>query len=170
MPEQALLPLGPLTDRELLVAGAVAYWAEGAKAKPWRPSERVTFVNSDAGMIQLFMAYLDLLGVVPERLRLRILIHESADVLAAARYWSDILMVPISVFQRPTLKRHSPLTNRKNVGVDYHGCLSVSILRSAALYRQIEGTWWAVRAAAQKSRTSDAGLPDHHEPAAGLTV
>ena len=26
--------IGELTDRELLIAGAVAYWAEGAKANP----------------------------------------------------------------------------------------------------------------------------------------
>ncbi len=143
--------IGPLSDRELLIAGAVAYWAEGSKSKPWRPSERVTFVNSDPGMIRLFMTYLEMLGVVPERLRLRIHIHESADVAAASRYWSEILQRPVSEFQRPTLKRHSPSTNRKNVGVDYHGCLSVCVLRSAALYRRIEGTWWAVRAAAERS-------------------
>jgi len=90
--------LGALSDRELLIAGTVAYWAEGTKAKPWRPSERVTFVNSDPGMIML--------------------------------------------------KRHTASTNRKNVGAGYHGCLSVSVLKSAALYRRIEGTWWAVRQAA----------------------
>src|SRR5687767_15554406 len=27
--------IGELTDRELLIAGAVGYWAEGAKSKPW---------------------------------------------------------------------------------------------------------------------------------------
>lgn len=145
--------LGPLSDRELLIAGAVAYWAEGSKAKPWRPTERVTFVNSDPGMVRLFLAYLDLLGVAPERLRLRISIHESADVPAASRYWSDLLGLAISDFQRPTLKRHAPMTNRKNVGADYHGCLSVCVLRSAELYRRIEGTWWAVRTAAEKRLT-----------------
>lgn len=144
--------LGLLSDRELLIAGAVAYWAEGSKSKPWRPTERVTFVNSDPGMIRLFVAYLELLGVVSERLRLRIHIHESADVTAASRYWSEFLELPISEFQRPTLKRHTPVTNRKNVGVDYHGCLSVGVLRSAALYRRIEGTWWAVRVAADSRK------------------
>jgi len=44
-----------LSDRELLIAGAVAYWAEGRKAKPWRTSEVVVFVNSDAAMIRLFL-------------------------------------------------------------------------------------------------------------------
>ncbi len=61
--------IGELTDREVLIAGAVAYWAEGAKAKPWRPIERLKFVNSDPGMIQLFLRWLELIGVDRERLR-----------------------------------------------------------------------------------------------------
>ena len=36
-----------LTDREILIAGAIAYWCEGAKNKPHRHSDRVIFVNSD---------------------------------------------------------------------------------------------------------------------------
>jgi transposase len=31
--------IGELTDRELLIAGAVAYSAEEARSKPWRPAE-----------------------------------------------------------------------------------------------------------------------------------
>jgi hypothetical protein len=57
----------------------------------------------------------------------------------------------VDSLQRSTLKRHQPATNRKNVGADYHGCLVVSVLRSAALYRQIEGIWFAVRDAAGDS-------------------
>lgn len=44
--------IGPLTRRELKIAGAVAYWAEGSKSKPWRTKEVVAFVNSDAFMIR----------------------------------------------------------------------------------------------------------------------
>jgi hypothetical protein len=38
-----------------------------------------------------------------------------------------------------SLKRHNPKTNRKSVGADYHGCLRVTVHRSSALYRGIEG-------------------------------
>ncbi len=37
------------------------------------------------------------------------------------------------------LKRHNPLTIRKNVGADYHGCLIITVSQSADLYRKIEG-------------------------------
>jgi predicted transcriptional regulator len=34
--EQAFGEIGELSDREVLIAGAVAYWCEGAKSKPYR--------------------------------------------------------------------------------------------------------------------------------------
>ena len=37
----AAAEIGTLTDRELLIAGAIAYWCEGGKSKPHRPSDRV---------------------------------------------------------------------------------------------------------------------------------
>ena len=69
--------VGPLTERELAIAGAVAYWAEGTKRKPWRRTERVIFTNSDVDMIRLFLAFLRLMAVPDDRLRLRVAIHES---------------------------------------------------------------------------------------------
>lgn len=136
--------VGPLSDRELVLAGAVAYWAEGAKSKPWRATETVSFINSDAGMIRLFLAFLHHLDVPRERLRFRLQIHESADLCSSTEHWAEVAGVPIESFQRPTLKRHLPLTNRKNVGAGYHGCLVITVLQGARLYRRIEGTWWAV--------------------------
>ena len=81
--------VGELTDREILIAGAVAYWCEGAKSKPYRIDEYVRFVNSDPALITLFLRFLDKSGVSRERLRYRLLIHESADVEAATRYWAS---------------------------------------------------------------------------------
>ena len=54
--------LGPPSLRELLIAGAVAYWAEGSKRKPWR-RRRVTFINSDPDMVRLFLDFLCSHGV-----------------------------------------------------------------------------------------------------------
>lgn len=150
--------IGSLSERELLIAGAVAYWAEGSKSKPWRTSETVTFINSDAGMIRLFLAYLDLLAVPRERLRLRMQIHESADIDSSALYWAEVVGVTVESFQRPTLKRHRPRTNRRNVGADYHGCLTITVLQGARLYRRIEGTWWAVAGASNGRRHSTSSL------------
>jgi hypothetical protein len=149
--EAATQSLGDLTERELVIAGVVAYWAEGTKRKPWNPQDRVVFTNSDVDMIRLFLRFLELSEVTPDRLRLRLSIHESADVDAATRFWAEALSWPIAEFQKVTLKRHVPRsTNRRNTGSGYHGCLVVTVMRSSGLYRQIEGMWMAITASASK--------------------
>ena len=53
------------------------YWAEGSKTKPHARSERVTFINSDPDMIEVYLAWLRLLGVAPDRLRFHV--HDPRD-------------------------------------------------------------------------------------------
>ncbi|MFH8772195.1 helix-turn-helix domain-containing protein [Streptomyces sp. NPDC017958] len=141
--------IGGLTDRELFLVGVGLYWAEGSKSKPYDRRERAIFVNSDPGVILTYLAWLDLLDVDRERLTFRVLIHESADVEAAHRYWAAVADVDVSVFAKPTLKKHNPKTVRKNTGDDYHGCLVIGVSRSAHLYNRIEGWWSGIVAQAQ---------------------
>ncbi|MEV0258663.1 hypothetical protein AB0H82_30935 [Streptomyces sp. NPDC050732] len=138
--------VGRMTDRELFTAGVALYWAEGQKSKPYARRESVIFVNSDPSVIRVYLAWLDLLGIAPERLQYRVLIHETADVPAAEQFWADLVHVDASVFQRATLKRHNPKTVRKNVGEDYRGCLVIRIRQGADLYRRIEGWWKGITA------------------------
>ncbi|MFJ5799195.1 hypothetical protein [Streptomyces decoyicus] len=136
--------VGELSDRELLFTGAALYWAEGAKDKPYARREHVQFVNSDPGVIQLFLAWLRLLDVEPDRIAYRLMIHTTADVEAAERYWAGLVGVDVATFQKTTLKKHNPKTVRKNVGEGYRGCLVIRVLQSAELYRRIEGWWYGI--------------------------
>ena len=142
----AAAQIGELSGREILIAGAIAYWCEGTKSKPHRPHDRVTFINSDPGLILFFLRFLAVAGVEPERLACRVYIHESADVARAQHFWQEITAIKPDQFRRPTLKRHNPKTVRKNTGDDYHGCLVIDVMRSAELYQRIEG--WAAAAMA----------------------
>jgi transposase len=151
--DRAAAELGALSDREILIAGAVAYWCEGGKRKPYADRSRVSFINSDPGLISFFLRFLALNGVTPDRLICRVHIHESADVAGAQRFWQEVTRLPAGIFRQPTLKRHNPKTIRKNTGEGYHGCLVINVRRSIRLYRQIEG--WASAAMA-----SSAGCPD----------
>ena len=81
--------IGTLSKREILIAGAIAYWCEGAKSKPHRRSERVVFINSDPGLIRFFLRFLDEAGVEPAQLRFRVHIHETADVSGAEQFWRE---------------------------------------------------------------------------------
>jgi hypothetical protein len=154
--------IGGLTDREFLIAGAIAYWCEGAKSKPRRPSDRVAFTNSDPDLIRFFLHFLDATGTARTSLSFRIRIHESADLEAAQRFWLEITAATTDQFLAPTLKHHNPKTVRKNVGEDYHGCLSIDVYRSAELYRKIEG-WagasMAVRRAVNRIEADEPPVP-----------
>jgi hypothetical protein len=135
-----------LSDRELFLIGVGLYWAEGSKSKPYRRHEAVTFINSDPDMIRVYLAWLDLLGVAGDRRRFSVMIHESADVESAERYWADLVGRDVTEFGKTTSKRRNPKTVRKNVGSDYRGCLVVRVLQGADLYRRIEGWWSGVAA------------------------
>ncbi|MEU9054217.1 hypothetical protein AB0D37_28010 [Streptomyces sp. NPDC048384] len=155
--ESAKQSIGNLSARELFLVGVGLYWAEGSKDKPYDRRENVTFVNSDPGMIQVYLAWLDLLGIEHERLRFNVMIHENADVTGAEQYWARLAGAERSMFNKTTLKKHNPKTVRKNVGDSYRGCLVIKVLRGADLYRRIEGSWYGIvestREADQQNRT-----------------
>lgn len=144
--------VGTITDRELFLVGLALYWAEGAKSKPWRHNDRVTFINSDPSVIRVFMDWLDMLGVSRERRHYRVSIHESADVCAAEAYWAGLVEVAVQDLRRTTIKRHNPRTVRQNTGESYRGCLTVDVAMSAELYRFVEG-WWQGLADGSRGRS-----------------
>jgi hypothetical protein len=142
----AAAQISPLTDREILMAGAIAYWCEGGKTKPYQRSDRVIFTNSDPGLIRFFLRFLDVTGTPRTSVHFRVYIHEKADVAAAQRFWLDVTGARTEQFATPALKRHNPKTIRKNTGDEYHGCLRVDVRRSSDLYRRIEGWSTAIMA------------------------
>jgi transcriptional regulator with XRE-family HTH domain len=155
----AAAQINTLSDRETIIAGAVAYWCEGGKNKPHRRSDRVNFINSDPVMIKFFLRFLEVAGVSRDQVTFRIYVHESADVAAVQRFWLDATQAQPVQFRRPTLKRHNPRTVRKNTGDDYHGCLRVDVRRGADLYRKIEGWATAAMAAPEVERAQVAVVP-----------
>jgi len=137
----AAADIGSLTDREILIAGGVAYWCEGAKNKPHRRADRVTFANSDPELISFFLLFLEVAGIPRSDLAFQLQIHETADVASAERFWLALTGARPEQFRKTSVKRHNPETTRKNTSDGYHGCLRVDVRRSCVLYRKIEG--WA---------------------------
>src|SRR5947209_7870611 len=99
---EARAQIPSLAESELFVAGVAAYWCEGAKAKPWRTDVQVQFINSDPGLIQLFLRWLELVGIESERIDYRVAMHPTTDELQARTYWSRVAGVPIQRFRRTT--------------------------------------------------------------------
>ncbi|MEU2717549.1 hypothetical protein [Streptomyces sp. NPDC007205] len=142
--QAAAAAIGDLSDRELFITGVALYWAEGTKDKPHARRESVEFVNSDPGMISVFLAWLDLLDVARDRLHCRVMIHESADIDAAERYWADVVGIDKALLGKTVLKKQNPTTVRKNTGSTYRGCLGIKVRQGADLYRRIEGAWYGI--------------------------
>lgn len=153
--------IGELTERELLIAGVMAYWCEGAKTKPWRRENRVKFINSDPLLIRMYLRFLDQVGCGLDQLRLVVNIHENADVEAATVYWMEVTGASKSRFGKPVIKKHNPKSVRKKTGDHYHGALVIYVRRSAKLYRRIEG--WA-RAVMLGSEAAIADIKSAEEP------
>jgi transposase-like protein len=148
----ATAEIGALSPREVLIAGAIAYWCEGSKSKPHRRQDQIAFINSDPGMIRFFLRFLTTAGVDFAQVSFRVMIHEHADVQAAEDFWLAVTGADPAQLKRATLKRHNPKTVRKNVGDNYHGCLRVDVRQSATLYQRTEG--WCRAAMEASSETS----------------
>lgn len=147
----------PLTREQLHLIAVTAYWCEGSKSKPYAVREQVTFINSDVGLLRLWLAFLDDIGFPEENRRYSVAIHESADVARATASWAADLGVPAERFGRPTLKRHNPRTVRLNTGEDYRGCVVVRLTQCVDLYRMIAGTWAGIMGALPGAPTGSAG-------------
>ncbi len=93
--------IGPLTEREILIAGAIAYWCEGTKSKPYRRSGRVIFINSDPRLIGSLPAIPQLAGVDRDQISYRLSIHENADLGAAKDFWLAVTRADPAQFQPP---------------------------------------------------------------------
>jgi transposase-like protein len=137
---QGRAQVGELGARELLLIGAVLFWCEGTKEKPWRSHNgTLTVVNTDPQLLGIYLRFLESLGWPRSELTYRLSIHETADHHVAQDWWVRTLQIPVANFRRATLKRHKVSTTRQNVGDEYHGCLVISAPRSRELYWRIEG-------------------------------
>lgn len=133
--------IGSLTERELWLMGAVLYWAEGAKEKPYRPGSGVKFMNSDPVLIRLFLEWiLRSCRIARDRIRFSIYIHDSHRSAATRirEYWSRQTGFPRSAFHRVYYKS-TAATNRRNRGRSYFGVLRVEVKASSKELRMITG-------------------------------
>ncbi len=84
-------------EKELLIAGIMLYWAEGWK----KNSTYVSFSNSDARMIRLFLKFLrEICGIDESRLRVVLHYYKDQDEVKLKRYWSKVANIPINQFSK----------------------------------------------------------------------
>lgn len=140
---KALQEIDNISDRELWLLGIIAYWREGAKQKDHNVSQRVVFANSDPILLKLFVKWLKVICKVNDKdIVYTIYIHQRGNIDQALAHWSKSMEIPKNKFSRTILKKHTPKTNRRNIGKSYNGLLRVVVRRSTDLNRKIKG--WAI--------------------------
>ena len=81
-------------------AGLAAYWAEGSKYAEMR------FANSDPGMINLFLAWVEeFIGTRRAEVTIVLHLHDGADEEEAISHWSNATGVPTTNFRKTQWKR-----------------------------------------------------------------
>ena len=159
--------MGVVSDRDLFIAGVIAYAAEGAKKKPWSTSVSTQLINSDPRMIRLFLKWLELIGVPRGDIAFRLSIHENASISEALEYWSEVVGVPPEEFKPTNLKRPKEKPQRRNVGPSYRGCLSVTVRRSGDLNKRLDA-WFGALADALQLRAGSSVAIQGESPWGGL--
>lgn len=95
--------IGPLSERELLLAGTFLYWGEGGKTKPYA----VSLSNTDPSIISCFISWVILLGAERQKFRVRLHLYSDMKPEQEIDWWSNELRLPKAQFARSYIKRSS---------------------------------------------------------------
>lgn len=89
-----------ISKRELLLIGAALYWAEGYNRQEKVRSPYLSFGNSNAKMVSLFVRFLrDVMKISVDALRPAVQIHKNVSAEVAVRFWSKIINIPEKRFR-----------------------------------------------------------------------
>jgi AcrR family transcriptional regulator len=118
-----------LDDEALNLFALGLYAGEGSKS-----SGCVSMANTNPLLLAVFAAWLRRAFDVDEsRLRVRLYLHEGLDLVEATRFWSELLQVPASQFQKPYRAVADP---SRRAAKHVHGCATL-IYASSLLHRRV---------------------------------
>ncbi|MCX6723048.1 MAG: hypothetical protein NT094_03175 [Candidatus Staskawiczbacteria bacterium] len=116
------------------IFASLIYWCEGAR---YANCNCVDFANSDINLIKTFLK-LFRLGFNPkeEKFRIHLQLHTTHDKKEITSFWSSLLNIPESQFQKPTITK--PLAKMKRI--NYRGTCTVRYY-DFAIFNEIVGTY-----------------------------
>lgn len=138
---KGLSEVDKLSARELWLVGVALYWAEGSKQYTHSPSTGVTFNNSDARMLLVFLKWLQQMNVPPSAICFELYVHETrkSEIAAFKRWWIRALNLSPKQLDRVYFKKGNPKTKRRNTADLYHGLIRIKVNSSTVLNRKISG-------------------------------
>lgn len=121
-----------ISEKELLLIGAVLYWGEGAKSE--RSSLSLNFSNSDPLMISVYMRFIrEILKIPEEKIRAGIHIYPSISSDEAKKFWSKTTKLPEDRFYIINqISRAS--RNKRPFNILPHGTLAIKVNNRKQFY------------------------------------
>ncbi len=92
------------------IVGLILWWTEGTRSrrdKRWKNavSYPIEITNTDPEIIRIFLDFLrNDIGIIEERLKLQLQIHEDNDLKKCEKYWSGITKIPRSRFNKTIIR------------------------------------------------------------------
>lgn len=98
--ESAKNEVQDVSNQSFWIAGAVLYWAEGAK------TSGLSITNSDPRVILFMIRWFEnIFGInIKERARLHLHIHQGNDEEKIKKYWSQLTGIPLTSFCKSFIK------------------------------------------------------------------
>lgn len=132
-----------LIRRDLLIIGAVLYWAEGYKRLQIRDgkqrmSHSISFVNSDPAMIKAFLRFLlEILEISSSNIHLTMRLYPHINEESAKEYWMGITKLPNICFQRSTNMQSVASKGKRPFNRLPYGTLQVAVYDTAKFHHLI---------------------------------
>ncbi len=129
-----------LNKRDLLIIGAVLYWAEGYKRLHIRDgkermSHTVSFVNADPKMIKTFLRFLhEVLEVPFDAIHLTMRLYPHINEEDARKYWMKITGLSSSRFHRATNMISTASKGKRPYNRLPYGTLQVAVYDTAKFH------------------------------------
>ena len=133
-----------INSRELLIAGAVLYWAEGYKRLVIKNGREVTYhvvslTNSDSDLVKLFLRFLKEYCEIPNhkiKANLRLFEHQIENELL--NYWHKETGIPMINFTKTYYGKSISSKNKRPYNRLPHGVIQIRV-GSTSLFHQIIG-------------------------------
>jgi len=113
----------PLTKKEIFIFGLGLYWGEGTK----RQMSELSITNTDPNLIKFFIYWLEKsLNIPGEKIKIQLHLYSDMNIDKEKKYWSRILNIPLSQFNRPYIKK-TAMVNVNHKGGFGHGTCNAGI-------------------------------------------
>jgi hypothetical protein len=132
--EDARKEIGPVSKRDLLIAGIALYLGEGSK------KEYFQFTNSSAALVLLCLRWLKLFDIEPEQLSARLFVNQSHRdrMYSIEDHWHRVSGIPKTNFTKPHFIKAKSKKQYESRDT-YFGVIAIRAYKGSELFYRVLG-------------------------------